>query len=143
MSEVDIKPRILIVEDSPENIRILSELLKDYRCHVAKNGKKALQAIQSDFKFDLILLDVLMPVLSGFELKQYFNHYPQVKDVPVIFITSKSENKDIRKGIDLGAVDYITKPFDPNDVLTRVNKALRNKWEKEKKLASMTELKTT
>ncbi|MDP8268472.1 MAG: response regulator [Candidatus Tenebribacter davisii] len=140
MNDIE-KPKILIVEDSPANVHMLVELLKDFQCYVAINGKKALAAVESGTEYDLILLDVMMPVLSGFELKQYFNHNSKVRNVPVIFITSKAEQKDIKKGIGLGAVDYITKPFDADDVLTRVNRALRNKWEREKFVDKMTELK--
>jgi CheY-like chemotaxis protein len=118
------KYRILIVDDSPENIDILLEALSEYDCNIALNGKKAMETFHTDQQIDLILLDVVMPILNGFEVIKYLKHDPKTKDIPVIFLTGKSNPDDIKKGFKLGAVDYITKPFLPELVKVRVKNNL-------------------
>lgn len=117
------EPRILIVDDTPENIDILSNILKDYKRSVALNGEKALKVIQNK-KPDLILLDIMMPEVDGFETCRRLKLNPETKDIPVIFITAKSSVEDETKGLELGAVDFIPKPISPPIVLARVKNHL-------------------
>ena len=112
---------ILIVDDSPENIMILMDLLCDqYTITVATNGKRALHLAGSDTPPDLILLDVLMPEMSGYEVCAQLKAAPRTSDIPVIFVTGLSDESDEQKGFDLGAVDFILKPFSPSLVKARV-----------------------
>lgn len=115
------KINILIVDDAPENIRILSELLKaDYRIRVVTTGEKALQVIFSQEPPDLVLLDIVLPGISGYEVCETVKASPEGHHIPVIFITSKHDETDEVKGFEMGAVDYITKPFNPVIVKARV-----------------------
>ena len=118
----------MIVDDEPGNINILSELLMtEYQIRVAKNGEKALQIIMSEDRPDLILLDVMMPGMDGYEVCRRIKGNPETQDISVIFLTSKSKVKDEEKGFNLGAVDYITKPISPPIVLARVMNQLQLK----------------
>ena len=116
---------ILIVEDTTENIDILVAVLSPhYQLRVAKNGQQALQVATKNPP-DLILLDVLMPVMDGHETCQALKAKETTQDIPVIFLTAQSETKDLIRGFDLGAVDYITKPFNMRELLARVNTHLQ------------------
>ncbi|MBV6511844.1 MAG: Chemotaxis response regulator protein-glutamate methylesterase [Ignavibacteriaceae bacterium] len=114
---------ILIVDDAPENITILGEVLQGYKKLVALNGEKALQIIQTK-KPDLILLDIVMPGMDGFEVCRRLKEDPETKDIPVIFITGQTDISDETRGLDLGAVDFIPKPISAPVVLARVNNHL-------------------
>ncbi len=114
------KQRILVVDDTPENIDILVEVLSDYQRIVALDGAKALEKAGAVNKPDLILLDVMMPGMDGFEVCRRLKQDPQTRDIPVIFITALDEDKDETRGLELGGVDYITKPFSPAVVQARV-----------------------
>jgi len=104
--------KLLVVDDSPQNIRILSMLLKDvYRVQTALHGDNALQIVFGDDPPDLILLDVMMPGIDGYEVCRRIKSHPGTADIPVIFVSSRSEVEDEAYGLSLGAVDYITKPF--------------------------------
>lgn len=119
--------KVLIVDDSPYNITLFSELLKDkYNVRIALNGEKALKLIK-DNPPDLILLDVMMPVMDGYETCRALKNDSMLKDIPVIFLTAKSEPKDESIGLELGAVDYITKPINPQIFLSRISAHLTNK----------------
>lgn len=113
--------RILIVDDEPENIRVLGILLKNngYLVHVVGNGKDALYQARA-ITPDLILLDVLMPELDGFEVCKRLKADPITSHIPVVFLTAQNDRQAILKGFQLGAVDYITKPFDQVELLVRV-----------------------
>ncbi|MCO4782884.1 MAG: response regulator [Candidatus Cloacimonetes bacterium] len=115
------KPLVLIVDDTAENIQVLGKILKGLSCNiaVAKEGKTALSIAKSKVP-DLILLDVMMPGMSGFEVCQELKFDKVTKDIPVIFLTALSDTKDIIKGFRLGAVDYVVKPFIPEELLARV-----------------------
>ena len=119
----DIKKnsKILIVDDVPQNIQVLANILKKagYQLGFAKDGKTALAHIEST-QFDLILLDIMMPEMDGHEVCARLKRAKKSKDIPVIFISAKDEIQDKTKGFELGAVDYITKPFDAQEVLARV-----------------------
>jgi len=115
------KPTILVVDDTPDNLTLVSNLLKkDYRVRVAINGEKALKIAFSETPPDLILLDVMMPVMDGYEVCQQLRSSPLTAHIPIIFLTAKSEVEDERKGLSLGASDYITKPISPPILEARV-----------------------
>lgn len=114
------KATVLIVDDNPINIDLLLDILKgDYRFGVAKNGAKALEYLKKN-KPDLILLDVMMPEMDGFEVCEILKSDQRLKDIAIIFITALSDSKYITRGFDMGAVDYITKPFKAAEVKARV-----------------------
>jgi putative two-component system response regulator len=115
------KPTILIVDDTPENITVLSALLKDrYRTKVATNGFKAIDIASTTPPPDLILLDIMMPEMDGYEACRRLRQNPITSDIPVIFLTARSQVGDEELGLKVGAVDYITKPISPPVVLARV-----------------------
>lgn len=117
----DGKQVILIVDDTPDNITLLSALLKDkYKIKIATNGLKALHIASIDPSPDLILLDVMMPEMDGYETCRRLKDNPQTNHIPVIFLTAKSQVSDEEMGLKLGAVDYISKPISPPIVLARV-----------------------
>jgi putative two-component system response regulator len=127
----DMKPVILVVDDTPDNIALLSGLLKEmYRVKVATNGEKAL-AVAKAAQPDLILLDIMMPVMDGYETCRRLKMDGELKDIPVIFLTAKEEIEDENKGFELGAVDYITKPISSPILLSRVRTHLTLKRSKD------------
>jgi PleD family two-component response regulator len=116
------KPTVLIVDDAAENLRILMELLKDdYRVIPMKSAKAALEKLAQDPLPDLALLDIVMPEMDGYELCSRLKGDPRTEEIPVIFITAVSEAMDDAKAFELGAVDYVPKPFNPLTVKARVN----------------------
>ena len=123
---------ILIVDDAPENIDILSEALSKYKRLIATNGEKALKIAFGENKPDLILLDIEMPSMDGYEVCRKLKANEKTKNIPVIFLTGRSDRKDIIKGFQLGAQDYITKPFDIEELISRVNTHLELKFSREK-----------
>jgi signal transduction histidine kinase len=120
---------ILVVDDNPANLQVLSSFLdqSNFEVWAARSGEKAIQRLDNDNLPDLILLDVMMPGLDGFEtckhLKSESN--PRVQDIPIIFMTALSDTADKVKGLRLGAVDYITKPFQYEEVLVRIEHQLK------------------
>ncbi len=140
MSQEIKDQRILIVDDALENVEILGSILSNYKRSVALNGEKALKIAFGDNKPDLILLDVMMPGMDGFEVCQKLKENPSTKDIPVIFITAKSEVEDETKGLELGAVDFIPKPISPPVVLARVKNHLELKMARQNLQASNQEL---
>lgn len=118
---------ILIVDDNPANLQVLSSFLdqSNFEVWAARSGEKALQRLENGDLPDLILLDVMMPGMNGFETCQYLKSNPLVQDIPVIFMTALSETADKVKGLRLGAVDYITKPFQHEEVLVRIENHLQ------------------
>ena len=118
------KSSILIVDDIPGNIKILSEILKgSYKVIVATNGQKALEMVASQ-KIDLILLDIIMPSMDGYELCERLQANKKTAAIPVVFVSAQSEVVDETKGLALGAVDYITKPVSPAILKARVKTQL-------------------
>jgi putative two-component system response regulator len=114
-------PTILVVDDTPDNLTLVSNLLKDdYRVRVAISGKKALRIALSETPPDLILLDVMMPEMDGYEVCKQLQNNAATTHIPIIFLTAKSEVEDERKGLLLGASDYITKPISPPILEARV-----------------------
>lgn len=122
MSDDSEKRTILIVDDAPDNIAVISGVLKSrYKTKVATNGEKALAlANAADGKPDMILLDVMMPGMDGYEVCKRLKANPATVDIPVIFLTAKTDMDDEAKGFEVGAVDYIHKPFTPPLVRARV-----------------------
>ncbi len=130
MKEMDeaIKQKILITDDIPANITVLGEVLREeYEIIIATNGEKALEIAASEDSPDLILLDIMMPGMDGYEVCRRLKEDEKTIGIPVIFITAKNEIDDETRGLDLGAVDYITKPFQIPIVKARVRTHLELK----------------
>ena len=122
------KKTILVVDDTSDNLSLMSGLLKDqYRVKLANSGEKALKAVQGDNPPDLILLDIMMPGMSGYEVCQVLKADPATRPIPIIFLTAMTSMEDEQKGLELGAADYITKPISPPIVMARVKTQLENK----------------
>ncbi len=119
-------PTILIVDDNFSNLQILGAILQEnnFRVAVAKDGYQALNTLEKTYP-DLILLDIMMPGMDGFEVCQRVKQDPYTNDIPIIFLSAKTETQDIVKGLEVGAVDYITKPFMKEEVLARVRAHLK------------------
>jgi putative two-component system response regulator len=121
-------PTILIVDDTPENLTALGELLQPtYRVRATVSGQHALQIAASDPKPDLILLDVMMPEMDGYEVIQRLQGNEATRDIPVIFVTARVNDEDEQHGLSLGAADYITKPLRPAILLARIRNHLKLK----------------
>ncbi|WP_028451429.1 ATP-binding response regulator [Chitinilyticum aquatile] len=120
------KPVILIVDDLPDNLQLLARLFKaDYRVRVAQTGLKALEICHSDTPPDLVLLDVMMPEMDGFEVARRMREHPNSEMTPIIFVTAMDQPESRQKGMTLGAVDYVTKPIEPEQLTLRVRNFLR------------------
>lgn len=120
MTQIQKTQKILIVDDVAENIDVLISLLKsDYMVSAARNGKKALQMAKKNLP-DLILLDIMMPEMDGYEVCRQLKSDEETKNIPIIFITALSEVMDEAKAFNIGAVDYITKPFNHVTVKARI-----------------------
>ena len=127
MDQLDFieKATLLVVDDMPDNLVLMSSLLKDdYKVKVANGGEKALKIAASDSPPDLILLDIMMPGMDGYEVCLRLKSAPKTMNIPVIFLTARSEVEDEKKGLELGAVDYITKPISPPILMARVKSHL-------------------
>jgi two-component system, sensor histidine kinase len=122
MTDKDQVSKILIVDDVQLNLDLMKEILseKGYLIATAINGKSAIAKAKAH-KFDLILLDVILPDIDGFEVCSHLKANPQTHDIPIIFLTAKKEKDSITQGFNLGAVDYIPKPFSKEELLARVN----------------------
>ncbi|NOH80414.1 two-component system response regulator [Vibrio sp. RE86] len=118
---MDSKPVVLIVDDTPSNLDVLTGILGDsYQIKLAINGKLAIKIAQMVPQPDIILLDIMMPELNGYEVCEILKSQPNTAHIPIIFVTAKIEPSDEVKGLELGAVDYITKPITPAIALQRV-----------------------
>ena len=127
----EMQQKILIVDDAPINIQILNEALKDrYRIFFATNGRDALRLATSAMP-DMILLDVMMPEMDGYEVCRAIKADPVMKDIPIIFITAMNQQDNETTGLELGAADYITKPFNPDIVRLRVRNQLELKRQRD------------
>ena len=127
--------RILIVDDMPDSIRLLGNILQQegYHINVAKDGLQALE-LAAKIIPDLILLDVMMPEPDGFETCQRLKDNPATKNIPIVFLTSMDQVNDMVKGFQVGAVDYITKPFNTLELLVRIRTQLELKKAEEERL---------
>jgi putative two-component system response regulator len=127
-SDYVTRETILVVDDVADNLALMSGLLKDrYRIKVANNGEKAIRIARAEFPPDLILLDIMMPGLSGYEVCEQLKSDPATREIPIIFLTAMTATEDEKRGLELGAVDYITKPISPPIVLARVAAHLKIK----------------
>ena len=134
------RQKILIVDDAPANIQILHETLKEeYEVFFALNGKDALQNASTVIP-DLILLDIMMPEMDGYEVCGTLKNNALLKDIPVIFITALDQADHETKGLELGAVDYVTKPFNPGIVRLRIHNHLELKKHRDALALRNTEL---
>ena len=117
--------RILIVDDQPHIIRILNDTVKKTgsETEIANNGKVGVDKAL-EFKPDLIFMDIMMPVMTGFEATKEIRQIPEFKDVPVVFLTAKGQQADKKKAQELGSDHFITKPFSPRAIVTLVEEIL-------------------
>ncbi len=129
---MDRDAKILIVDDVPENLRVLGQILdtRNYEVSFAMDGQQAIESAKADMP-DLILLDINMPVMDGYQACLELKANPKTKAIPVIFLTAKNETEDLVKGFDYGAVDYVTKPFSSKELLQRVKTHIELKQSKE------------
>ncbi|GFO55317.1 hypothetical protein GMSM_23240 [Geomonas sp. Red276] len=119
------RKKLLIIDDTPENIQLLMAILgREYQIIAAREGERALALAASDPQPDLILLDIRMPGMDGFEVCEQLKSDPKTRDIPVIFVTTMNADEDVRRGLALGAVDYITKPYSPTLVKARIHAQL-------------------
>ena len=122
------KPTILVVDDMTTTILLIHDLLKDtYEVKIAKSGTKALEILNAPNDIDLILLDVEMPDINGYEVCKILKNNEQTKNIPVIFVTARNSEEDEEYGLNLGAIDYITKPFNNAIVKLRIKNYLNLK----------------
>jgi DNA-binding response OmpR family regulator len=118
-------PVILLVDDNPQNLQVLGKLLQEekYKIEFAVNGEATLEWLKNK-QFDLILLDLNMPGMNGFEVCKRIRSDKKMYEVPIIFLSAESERESILKGFEVGAQDYVTKPFDSRELLARVKTQL-------------------
>ncbi|MDO8926961.1 MAG: hybrid sensor histidine kinase/response regulator [Sideroxyarcus sp.] len=120
------RPTILVVDDTADNLLLLSHLLNDeYRVRIAHSGEKALTICQSDDPPDLVLLDIMMPGMDGFEVARLMREHPTSEGIPLIFVTAMTGEDERHKGMQLGAVDFVTKPIDPDALKLRIHNFMR------------------
>lgn len=132
---MDESAHILIVDDNDYNLKVVGSFLKekDYKIAFANDGESALNLLSQN-KFDLILLDIMMPGMDGFEVCRIIKERPETKNIPVIFLTARIETESIVKGFQVGGVDYLTKPFNKEELYARVNNHLLLKKAREEAL---------
>ncbi|MCW1242896.1 hybrid sensor histidine kinase/response regulator [Pseudomonas sp. SAICEU22] len=124
--EEKYRPTLLVVDDVPDNLALIAGLFQDeYRVLAARDGRRALAICTSEPPPDLLLLDVMMPNMDGFELAQHLRSHPSASRIPVIFITAMSDPAAQLRGLELGAVDFVSKPVDPKSLHLRVSNLLR------------------
>lgn len=119
---------ILVVDDNRQNLTVVSNFLKEknYKLALAIDVNSAMKILENN-KIDLILLDIMMPGMDGFSVCRKLKENSKTKDIPVIFLTAKTETEDIVKGFKVGGVDYITKPFNKEELYARVNNHIQLK----------------
>lgn len=129
---MSLKKTIVAIDDTPDNLLLIMEILKSrYRVKTFKEPKKALEYLFADACVDLILLDVMMPELSGYDVLKVLKQNHGTKEIPVIFLTALAGEEDEQKGLEMGACDYITKPISVPIMLSRINVHLENRAAKE------------
>ena len=142
MKKNSAKKRILVVDDQPTNIKVLGNcLMSDYVIQVATNGEDALDIVNSENIPDIILLDIMMPGMNGYEVCRRLKQNKKTRNIPIIFVTAMNEDCDEEKGLKLGAVDYIAKPTNPAIIKTRVKTHLELKEHRDK-LEALVEKRT-
>jgi hypothetical protein len=121
-----LRPTILVVDDTPDNLLMLSQLfIGEYRVRITHSGAKALEICQSNTPPDLVLLDIMMPDMDGFEVARRLREHPTSVSIPVIFVSAMTGDEARRKGLELGAVDFVSKPIDPDSLKLRVRNFMR------------------
>jgi DNA-binding response OmpR family regulator len=117
--------KILVAEDDPMTLQLIKFKLQQngYAIVTAKDGEAALNLVQSE-KPDLVILDGMMPMLDGFEVLHRMKATPDLKSIPVVMLTARTQDSDMQRGMELGAADYVNKPFSPTELLNRVRKVL-------------------
>lgn len=140
-TKINANDSILIVDDNPKNLQVIGALLntEGYKLAMANSGEKALHYLTKK-RADLILLDIMMPGMDGYEVCMRLKENPDTKDIPVIFLTAKTETKDILKGFQIGGVDYVTKPFNKEEILARIKTHIELKKSKDKILVQNQQL---
>lgn len=125
-------PKILLVDDNPINIRVAAKILRSQKYNItyAQSGHHALQKAKT-IDFDLILLDIMMPEMDGYEVCEALKNDPQTHKIPVIFLTAKTESENIVKAFKMGGADYVTKPFNGQELISRVETHIRFKQARE------------
>jgi two-component system sensor histidine kinase ChiS len=125
--DVVTKKSILLIEDQKSIAKMVTRLVGDagYENKHARNGQEALELLQEGYRPDLILLDIIMPVMGGYEFLDEFNKDSAMKGIPVVMMTGRDEATDVVKAVKRGAVDYITKPFEPDYLLARIGNILQ------------------
>lgn len=120
---------LLLVDDQPANLKVLNGILSvvGYKVTFANNGKQALQRLEQIYP-DLILLDLMMPEMDGLEVAEYLSNHPQYQEIPIIFLTAIHEKEYLTKAFEKGAVDYLTKPFEQEELLARIQTHLKLKY---------------
>ena len=119
---------VLIVDDNPQNLKVLGNTLRENQVSpiLVKNGADALRLLKRK-KPDLILLDIMMPEMDGFEVCKHLKQNAATKDIPIIFLTAQAERESIIKGLEMGGVDYVSKPFNTRELMARINTHLELK----------------
>ena len=140
MPDTATRPTLLVVDDTPENLTLLGELLRPhYRVRIASSGERALKAAHTEPRPDLILLDVMMPGMDGYDVLKRLRADAATADIPIIFVTALDADEDEEHGLQLGGADYVTKPVRPAILLARVRAQLDLKvyrdWLKDQNLA--------
>ena len=126
LSKETVRSTILVVDDTPDNLHLISQLFKDeYRVRIAHSGEKALEICTSNNPPDIVLLDIMMPGIDGFEVAKRMREHPNSENIPVIFVTAMTDQDAKLKGMELGAVDFVTKPIDPTALIPRVRNFMR------------------
>jgi len=126
--DLNHKPTVLIIDEEIVNLQILADILQeDYHIKIAKSGTKALEVLNSSSNIDLVLLDIQMPDISGYDVCKYIKNSDKLRHIPIIFVTSKDSKEDEEYGLRLGAIDYITKPFYQAIVKIRVKNQIELK----------------
>jgi CheY-like chemotaxis protein len=142
-AQMEAKATILIVDDVPKNIQVLGHVLdrEGYLIAAATNGRQALGMIDK-VKPDLVLMDIMMPEMDGFEACRRIKEIPALKEIPIILLTAKTETDDIVRGFEMGAVDYLTKPFNPRELAVRVQTHIELKRARDTQKKLVIKLKT-
>ena len=128
-----METKILVVDDNSNNVRLLKDILEDeyYTVYTTDSGFSVLDMAQN-LRPDAILLDIMMPGMDGFEVCKLLKSDDEVMDIPIIMVTAKTEGNDLKNAFEMGAVDYIKKPFDEIEVIARINSVLRTKHNQDK-----------
>lgn len=126
MEDQKTRPKILIADDNAQNVELLEAYLADVDCDLrtARDGEETLQVVE-EFKPDLILLDVMMPRLSGFEVSRKLRSVPETKDILILMVTALNEASDFERGVQAGTDDFLTKPVNKVELLCRIRSLLR------------------